>query len=265
VTDPSIPTFSLTAAEIARWREECAEVDQAVERLYQKKAQIEERLRAAELLAPSLFLLAQPPQARGRGQSKVRKGLLTWPHLIEEGVRNSGQGIRQKELLDQLRAGPYGQRLVESESGYYNAIQKVLRRKQIIKRGDWLFTPAQYDQYMDRLGKGEVQDVAEEADYGSPAAAEAVRFISARPGSKSIDVIKAIWEAHSEPNPPSKTSLYNMLARLVEQRKVRKDDQGRFYPAQMTEAPEALPSEASAAGEVGASPDDAQPSLRLVR
>lgn len=266
MNDSQASTFSLTAAEITRWREDCAGIDRQIENLLKRKGQVEERLRAAEILAPSLFLSAQPQAAKGRGQSTVRKGLLTWPHIIEDAVRNSGTGIRQRELLESIRAGRHGKRLDTGDSGYYNAIQKVLRRELVTKCGEWLFTPAQFEEYQRKLAAGEIADFSEETEYGSPSGAEAVRFATAKPGSKSIDIIKHIWATQdaAKEQRQSKTSLYNVLARLVEQQKLMKDDRGGFHPYQENEAPAAKLLGASETGEVGASPIENQPSLRLI-
>lgn len=266
MNDSSAPAFSLTTAEIARWQEQCAEIDRDVETLYRRKAEIGERLKAAQLLAPSLFILAQPPKAKGRGQATIRKGLLTWPHIIEEAVRNSGSGMRQRDLLDSIRSGRHGKRLDGGEGGYYNGIQKVLRRGIVIKRGEWLFTPAQLEEYLRKVEAGEIADVADNAEYGSPSAAEAVRFATAHPGAKSPEIINHIWAGQKAAGEPvqSKTSLYNVLKRLVEQEKLSKDSKGGFHPFNANEAPSGEAAGASEAGEVGASPDDTQPSLRLV-
>jgi hypothetical protein len=266
VTDYAASTFSLTAAEIASWREECAQIDIDIENLHKRKSAIQEKLRAAELLAPSLFILAQPPKASGRGQSKVRKGLLTWPHIIEEAVRNSGEGIRQRDLLESLRSGRHAKRLTDSESAYYGAIQKVLRREIIFKRGDWLFTPAQHQEYLRRVAAGEIADVADEEEYGSPSAAEAMRFVARNPGVKSIDLIHHIWEQQKAQGEKlqSKTSLYNVFARLVEQNKLMKDSEGGFHPYKENEAPVGQAAGASESGEVAASSIENQPALRLI-
>jgi hypothetical protein len=258
------PSLILTPAEIARWTEDCAQIDASIEKLHRKRGEIEKKLEAARLLAPSLFEVATQKSLSGSKMLK-RKGLTTWPHIIEEQVRASGDGIRQKDMLEQLRTGPYASRFQgRNESGYYNAVQKVLGRGDVIKRGDWLFTPAQYDAYLERLARGEVKDVADEADYGSPAAAEAVRFIAANPGVRSIAVIRAIWDAHEGAHPPSKTSLYNTLARLVEQKKIRKDESGAFYLPNANEAPAGQPGGASEAGEVDASPDENRRGFRVI-
>lgn len=265
VSDSDATTFSLSAAEISRWQEECAEIDRDVENLHKRKNEILKRIEAAQLLAPSLFIMAQTPKAKGRGQSTVRKGLLTWPRIIEEAVRNSGTGIRQRDLLDSIRSGRHGKRLTDSESGYYNAIQKVLKRKSITKRGEWLFTPAQHDEYLRKLDAGEIEDYADVEEFGSPSAAEAVRFATAEPGAKSIEIIKHIWAVQdaAKEQRQSKTSLYNVLARLVEQQKLVKDDRGGFHPFKENEAPSGEPAGAPEAGEVGASPDDNRTVLRL--
>jgi hypothetical protein len=237
--DSTSTTFSLSAAEISRWQEQCAEIDGQIDRLKKDKVAIEDRLRAAQLLAPSLFILAQPLNAAGRGQSIVRKGLLTWPHIIEEAVRNSGSGIRQRDLLENVRHGRHGKRLTRGESGYYNAIQTVLRKKMVIKHGEWLFTPAQHQEYLRKVGAGEIEDYAENTEFGSPGAAEAARFIAANPGAKAIDIIKHIWAAQKAGGRAQspKNSLYNMLARLAQQNKLMKDEKGGYLPYKENEAP----------------------------
>ena len=260
----NVPTLTLTPAEIARWQEDCAQIDQDIEKLTKRKDEILQKLDAARLLAPALFEAAVGRHGVTHRTVLKRKGLTTWPQIIEEYVRNSGSGIRQKEMLEQIRSGVYGSRLADSESGYYNAVQKVLKRRIVVKRGEWLFTPSQYDEYMAKLERGEVSDVADETDYGSPAAAAAMRFIAAHPGGKSIDVIRAVWAEHDGPNLPSKTSLYNTLARLVEQKRIRKDEGGAFYLFNENEAPSDQPRGASDAGEVAASPNENRAGLRLI-
>ncbi|MDP9413666.1 MAG: hypothetical protein M3Q08_06140 [Pseudomonadota bacterium] len=256
MSDPQSPIFHLPAVEISRRQERCAEIDREIDGLRKEQAEHQEWLRAAQIIAPSLFILAQPPKVKGRGQAVVRKGLLTWPHIIEEAVRNSGTGIRQRDLLDSIRAGRHGKRLNSSESGYYNAIQKVLKnKKSVIKRGEWLFTPAQHEEYLRRVAAGEIEDYAENAEFGSPSAAEAVRYTKANPGAKSIDIIKHIWAVQKANGEAvqSKTSLYNVLARLVEQEKLIKDSEGGFHPHKETEAPNGDAAGASEEREVAAS------------
>lgn len=262
----SPPVFSLTSAEIARWYEDRAECDREIDRFNQKKLEIDERLRAAQLLAPTLFSLAQPQKATGRGQATVRKGLLTWTRIIDEAVQSSGSGLRQRDLLGSIRSGRHGKRLNDSESGYYNAIAKVLKRGSVIKRGEWLFTPAQLEEYLRKVEAGEITDCADEATFGSASAAAAMRFATSNPGSKSIDIIRHIWEVQkaSGETPQSKTSLYNVLARLTEQNRLMKDSEGGYRPYKETEAPSGDAVGASEAGEVAASPIENQPSLRLV-
>jgi hypothetical protein len=209
------------------------------------------------LLAPSLFIAAQP-KTQGRGSAVMRKGLVTWQHIIEEAVRNSLTGIRQKDLLENIRAGRHGKRLAGgrgSESGYYNAIQKVLRRKIVIKRGEWLFTPAQHQEYLRKVEAGEIEDYAENAEYGSASAAEIVRFVMANPGSKSPAIIEHIWawqEANGEAQ-QGRTSLYNVVRRLCDQKKLMKMPGGGFILWEENEPPaEETPPDGSDAEGVGA-------------
>lgn len=247
MTDDSPPSFQLTPSEIAQWQEQCAQIDLEIERLQKDKSDIKDRLRAAQLLAPSLFLLAQPPKAKGRGNAVMRKGLPTWAHIIEEAVRNSGTGIRQKDLLDSIRSGRHGKRLDGGEGGYYNAIQKVLSRKIVIKRGEWLFTPAQFQEYMRKVDAGEIADHAENTEYGSASAAEIVRYVLSHQGAKSPAIIDHIWavqEANGEAQ-QSRTSLYNVIRRLVDQKKLSKDGRGGFVPYKENEPPAELPLDGS--------------------
>ena len=251
------PTFGLTPAEVIQWQQECAEIDLKIERLRKDKLDIEDRLRAAQLLFPSLFLMAQPEKAKGRGQSVIRKGLLTWPHIIEEAVRSSGSGIRQRDLLESIRSGRHGKRLDAGESGYYNAIQKVLKREIIIKRGEWLFTPAQFQEYMRKVEAGEIEDYAENAEYGSASAAEIMRFLTAHPGKRSPEIIAHVWavqDANGEQQ-QSRTSLYNVIRRLVDQKKLRKDGRGGYAPYTENEPlAEETPPSGSDAGRAGTLP-----------
>ncbi len=250
--------MTFTAAEIAQWQQQCAEIDSDIERLRKDKLDIEDRLRAAQLLFPSLFLMAQPEKVKGRGQSVIRKGLLTWPHIIEDAVRSSGTGIRQKDLLEAVRQGKHGKRLTVGESGYYNAIHKVLKvKKSVIKRGEWLFTPAQFQEYMRKVEAGEVEDYAENAEHGSPSAAEIVRFVTANPGKRSPEAITHVWavqEAQGEPM-QSKTSLYNVVKRLIEQKKLMKDSRGGLRPYKENEPPaEETPPDGSDTGRAATLP-----------
>ena len=245
----------LTAAEVRRWQAECESIDHQTEDLAHRKEALLKKIAAAELLAPSLFEEDQLLPAQGGGKIiRKRKGRTTWTSVIEEQIRSSGTGIRQRQVLENMRNGPYGERLKASESGYYNAVQKLLKRDILVKRGDYLFTHAQYDEYMSKLERGEVRDVAEEGAFGSAAAAEIVRFVGTNPGQRSIALIKAVWEAHKGAHPPSKTSLYNTIARLVEQKHIRKED-GRFYPYEDNEViTEDDPESTSEDGEIGSSP-----------
>lgn len=251
----SLPSVHFTAAEIAQWQQESAAIDAEIERLRKSKLGLEDKLRAAQLLFPSLFLIAQPEKGKGRGQAKFRKGLLTWPHIIEDAVRSSVTGIRQKELLDDIRDGKHGKPL-NSESGFYNAIQKVLKQKKtVIKHGEWLFTPAQFQEYMRKVEAGEIEDCALNLEFGSPSGAEIVRYVTAHPHSKSPEIIAHVWkvqEAKGEA-PQSRTSLYNVIRRLADQKKISKDSKGGYIPYQENEPPAENPPSGSDAGEVAAS------------
>lgn len=156
-----------------------------------------------------------------------------------------------EDLLTSIRNGVFGDRLKTSESGYYNAIQKLLGRGLLKKRGDRLFTPAQFSDYMTKVERGEVEDVVAVEEYGSPSAAVAVNFIKSNPGCESPQVIAAIWEASGSEQRQSKTSLYNMIARLAEQQHIRKVGK-KLYPYEQNEPP-SFPG-GSDAGKVAAFP-----------
>src|SRR5665213_2137291 len=96
----TVPQLILTPAEIARWTEDCARIDRDVERLLKKKEDTQKKIEAARLLAPSLFEVAEERAPPGRGMSVKRKGITTWPIIIEEHVRTSGTGLKQKDLLE---------------------------------------------------------------------------------------------------------------------------------------------------------------------
>ncbi|MCA1244587.1 hypothetical protein LC092_19245 [Stappia stellulata] len=254
--------FSISGAEVRSWEAECSEIDLKIENLRKRQASLREKIDAVRLLAPSLFLGdGTARKSESPGLVKTRKGRATWTGVIEEQVRSSNGGVMQRELLAKMRSGPFGDRLKSSESGYYNGIQKLLRRGLLKKRGDHLFTPAQYRDYMSKLEKGEVDDVADVSEFGSPAAVLAVRYISENPGCSSSDVIDAIWAAHEGDHPPSKTSLYNMIARLSEQKHIRKEDK-KLYPYGDNEPPAvAGGSETDRAGTLS---DDNRASLKVV-
>lgn len=254
--------MKLTVADVRGWQAENESIDAQVEQLLKRKEGNNAKLKAAELLFPSLFVQEDPPKSLD-GLVRKRSGRATWTSLIEEQVRLSGDGIRQKDLMDRLREGPFGARLKSSESGYYNAIQKLLKREILIKRGDWLFTRVQHDEYQRRLARGEVDDFEKAASYGSPAAAEIVRFVTANPGRKSIDLIRAVWKAHSGDHPPSKTSLYNMIARLVEQRHIRKTE-GRFYVCEGNEPSASDEGDGSEADGDAAPSNESQQRFRVI-
>jgi len=233
---PTLTSLLITAAEVKGWRAQCAEIDGKIEKLKADKAKLLKKIEAVELLAPSLTLdVAEKEDPSPDGLIRERKGRPTWSALIEEQVRSSQSGIVQRDLMAKIRAGLFGDRLTESESAFYNSISKMLRKKIIVKRGDHLFTQAQYAEYMKKLEAGEVNDVAEVTNYGSPAAAVVVRFVQENPGCGSSDAIRAVWEASPTGDRQSKTSLYNMIARLVEQRHIRKEG-GHLFPFSVNEA-----------------------------
>ncbi len=247
----------LSAAEVQRWRKDAAEIDAQVERLLSKKAKIMERVSAAEILAPSLFIESSAEAGDGPKVIKARKGLVTWTALIEEIVRNSVNGISQKELLAEMRKGPYSDRLIASESGYYGAMAKLLKRDILKKRGDYLFTAAQYDAYLELLAAGTVVDVADNVNYGSQLAATVMEVVKINhpAGISPTDTVKALQADYETNNIalPSRNTAYNCIARLVEQKHLSKK-KGMLY---LREAKAAKPKNEAQEGEM--------PLLRVVK
>lgn len=228
----------LSAAEVRRWKAECGEIERKIEELHRQKDALEKKLEAATLLAPSLLEIdfELSDKSVTRNLIRNRKGRATWTSLIEEEVRASREGIRQRDLLENMRKSIFGERFSSSDSSFYNAVQKLLRRKVLVKRGEYLFTPAQHEEYVQRVERGEVVDVAQASVYGSAAGAEVVRCVKQHPGIRSIDIIRHIWALNDGEQLPSKTSLYNTISRLVDQKHIRKED-GNYFPCDEKETP----------------------------
>lgn len=225
----------LSEGDLVSWREEIARIDAETRALATRRDLLSRRLEAA---AEFMSLLredpAGAPSGSGAGQpvEVADFGQINWVDIVRDGVGAYPMGVIMHEFKEEVADSPAGARLRVTDKGYYKAIDRLVRRGELIKHKGRLFSPAAHRRYMAAVARGEIEDVQAPNPGHSPLVEAARQMIEDEPGITSGRVVEQLRD-HPLVGPtlaPKPTAVYNMISRLRDRRLVIKVGL-RLYPA----------------------------------
>lgn len=234
---------TVSLADIARWREESAALGRDIDDRQKRKAALDARIAKADelfrLLAGDGPTLDEEPQASPpeaghappplkpvRTESGRNYGRVTFVEAIRGAILQSPEGRLSPQMVrEALAQTEMGDRLKESDKGFYHAISRLSERGEIIKHNGWLFTPAAYLSYMEDVNSGRIEDLPPEAQRPSPMALEIFRFLETNgPANGGRIVLHLLSRPEfKETLTKSNSGAYNVLSRLVKRTELAKD------------------------------------------
>lgn len=155
---------------------------------------------------------------------------LTWVGELARVLNESSRGLSHKEALAMLKATPLGDSASTGDKGFYNAVFRLEGRGQLIKSGGLLYSKKLVDEMKAR---GEyLPDVTTETRRRAGGAATMILSVlkSNPEGLDGNELRKQVAAMPGVPSSMSKHShyIYNILATLIGQGAVVKDDGGRY-------------------------------------
>jgi hypothetical protein len=188
-------------------------------------------------------------------------------------------GLPYAELRSAVLASPLGPKLIQSDKGYHNALSRAAQAQEIIRDHGRVFTPAAFQRFMAAVERGEASTTVPQPIAHSPMGEAILKIVGANPGKLNGKGVIGELRKDAEFNAaltPHETGAYNIIARLVRRGQIiRRDDglilPGRNFPRDIAgvgsdenRAPNGDAAGALEAGEVGASPNENRPGLRLI-
>lgn len=248
------------AEEIQRWEAQYREMGEAIKELQGKRTYLERLIAAARGEAiPSDIPIA------GKTKSKLKAG--TWMHAIAEIVLNHPEGISYSDLRAKL-PDPFRESVRRNPriKAFYGALRRLEIDEVIARYRNHAFTPAGFKRYMDKIERGEAEQVKGNDPRHSPMADEVKAFLASHGASKVAAIRDHLCSfSHFRDSMKNHSAIYNVLRRLVDREELVHDKEAATYslPGQ-EKAPDGNPAGALIAGEGATSPTNIQPSLRLI-
>ena len=120
--------------------------------------------------------------------------------------------------------------------GIYNAIAKMAAKSSVVKHNGKIFAPGVFDEFMERVKRGEIEDAPAERPSISDTM---VDFVDQNPnGVEAAEIVKAMKAIGMSPG-----TVYNNLSKIVAKGRVRRE--GKLYLPKKNEAPAGEPESAS--------------------
>ncbi len=220
-----------TAAPIARRRKQVSPVRRT-----------KMRTAAAILQAETTIASSPPPKVDRRKFPKSE-----WKIIIREIALTSDHPVPYAEARDEIMKTHLGEKLQQSEKGFYHAISNLSRAGDIVAYKGHLFSPEMYAKFKSDLAAGLVKDLRiPNAAHRSPMGDAIKQMMQTRPnGAESGHII---WELRKNPEfaaiiEKNKTHPYNVLARLTKTGELIKKGKRYYWPVRKDEAPPVVSTE----------------------
>jgi ElaB/YqjD/DUF883 family membrane-anchored ribosome-binding protein len=243
----------LTTNDLQKLVDDCNRMTSEIAEIDAKRAEIEARrsnlMERYEQVRSLLDLLgiqhnvppltgktpAPPPEAEAAERSP-------WIAQIKRVIGANDGRISYPDLKAAILASDLGDQFRASEKGYYHSIARLLKRNELIKHSNWLFTPDSYELLKEQ--KESIFDFS--ASRASPIADAILSFVKEAPswGVPPAAIVEMLlgkdeFRATVQKN---NSSAYNVIARLVRRNQIFKRD-GNYFPVHKNEAPNAIASE----------------------
>lgn len=249
------------AEEIRQWEEQRKEIAAAIKQLQEKTAYLD-RLIAAARGEP----VPSPISVPGKNAVNLKPG--TWMHAVAEVVFAHPEGVAYADIRAKLQ-GRFAEQVRRHPrlKAFYGALRRLEAEEVIVRHRNHAFTPSGYKRYLNKLARGDVTPVHGH-DYRQSPMGDAIMQFMREHGPSKVAPIRDYLSSHPQFQESMKnhSAIYNVLRRFVDRGELIHDKSSAVYSLPNENgAPAATPHDAPDAGEVGASPIETQPSLRLVR
>jgi DNA-binding PadR family transcriptional regulator len=208
---------------------------------FEKRAQALRQEAEAELKKIELFksmvieikgVKRAPVRPVGDRSNRVKKS--TWTSEVLLLVQEAAEGyVSYVDMKSSIAKGPLGPALEQSDKSFYGALLKLENQGLLVRHNAHAFTPEAYSEHIEEVKAGRRRDVRPQHAAGIAPLTDAVlEILSLSSGGMTAkQIIGALLEnddvkASVERN---NTSAYNVLARLVKQHRVIKNEQKKTY------------------------------------
>lgn len=157
------------------------------------------------------------------GRTKAERG--TWTSEIMILLEDRADGIETGDLKTALSEGPMSERAHSSPNAFYNALSKLESQGVVKKYKGRVFTTARLDDFLARVERGEVQDLAGRSGAGTIVDALADVVAMHPEGISPRDVVKAV-----ESQGVAAGSVYNNLTKAMMKNRIRREGKLYFPP-----------------------------------
>jgi hypothetical protein len=243
---------SVTTADAARWRAESRRKREEARKLIEsadaddKLADVAEKLfdllegsssRPAEFepLPPAPIkqnVVALQPTRRPEPFSLVSfDATESFVSAVRKLVFSADLGIAPHEAKSVLAKTPLSERLGQSDKGFYHAIDRLAARNEIIRHNGRMFSPVAYERFKKAVAAGEIKDEAPRIASHSPMGEAIMAIVRANPGISGGSIIIKLREdpEFDAALTPHNSGAYNVIARLVLRRQLRKTGDKRYF------------------------------------
>ncbi len=173
---------------------------------------------------------------RGAGKS--------WTATIRQIVESADRRLTYQEIKSEVAKTHLGETLSRTEKAFYGGIGKLAERDQIIRHKGWIFSVDAFNRHKALVDQGEATDEFAPTFTGgktSPNEIAVRRYLTAHPEG----VTSAMIVDHLLNSPPAdlavsknKNSIYNLLSREVERKKLVRRANKFYLPKDKNEAPD---------------------------
>ena len=143
------------------WRDECVVIEARIAQLSAKIQELKQKIAAAEFLLP-----AMAPGAQTAGADSIKN----WTDLVLFALEKADGGRTQRYMLEFGQNTPMADRIKRSPNGLYNAVSRLLGRREIVRHGDLFYLP----QAWEAIQAGDIVDNPEPFPQSAKTTKEAI-------------------------------------------------------------------------------------------
>ena len=184
----------------------------------------------AEWLPENLTLLTaeenRSPFAPAQNKGRLRSEHGTWTSELLRIISDAPNGMTYAEIKDALADTVLAHRLIENPTGFYNGVARLEKINEAVKYKGRLFSRFMYQEFTEKVKRGEVEDLSGEVEKPTIAAA-LVDIINRHP--EGVTPSEIVAEAGRPPVDASPASVYNNLSKVAARRMAIRDG-GKYYP-----------------------------------
>lgn len=198
----------LTSAHVANWRTELAAIIAEQAALDARRALVEKKIAAAELLLPELARVPEAVvQTLEEGESSDSANMA---QAIARFLEGAPKGATYKALFSHLQQSEaFAERLSKNPQYPYTAVGRMLKRQAIVKANERFFTPANYLAFTSSddaerwraLGGADLDDILTEGAKDNAPEAEAASGAVGGADSGAPTPLSALGNNHHSPLP----------------------------------------------------------------